>query len=107
MKLGPVTKLDNRNITMIKEFSDDMSFQQIERPLSFFKLMTNIQPSKSRILGVWLIKLKFSLTTMFYLTKPDNQTIKSLTIAIALSEGYYICQKDPNIKRSKSFKCLT
>ena len=44
---------------------------------------------------------------MFYLTKPDNQTIKSLTIAIALSEGYYICQKDPNIKRSKSFKCLT
>ena len=35
MKLGPVTKLDNRNITMIKEFSDDMSFQQIERPLSF------------------------------------------------------------------------
>ena len=36
MKLGPVTKLDNRNITMIKEFSDDMSFQQIERPFFFF-----------------------------------------------------------------------
>ena len=95
MKLGPVTKLDNRNITMIKEFSDDMSFQQIERPLSFFKLMTNMQPSKSRILGVWLIKLKFSLTTMFYLTKHDNQTIKSLIIAIALCEGTIFAKKMP------------
>ena len=53
-----------------------------------------MQPSKSRILGVWLIKLKFSLTT-FYLTKHDNQTIKSLTIAIALCEGTIFAKKMP------------
>ena len=56
-----------------------MSCRQIVTSLSFFRFMVNFQPSESRILNVWSVKLKFSLTITFYLAKPKNRTKKSLT----------------------------
>ena len=78
MKLGPVTKLDKKNSVTPKKVTM-MSCRQIVTSLSFFRFMVNFQPSESRILNAWSIKLTFSLTITFYLGKPKNRTKKSLT----------------------------
>ena len=78
MILGPLTKLDKTNTTTSKKFSDDVMSENCD-VIVFFPIMANLQLSESRIPNVWFIKLKFSLTITFYLTKPDNRTIKSLT----------------------------
>ena len=46
--------------------------------LSFSQFMANLQPSGSRIPDAWPIKLTFSLTIAFYLTKTEGRTKKSL-----------------------------
>ena len=51
MKLGPVTKIEERNTTMLKEFKD----------------------------YAWPVKLTFSLIGTFYHTKTENKTKKCLT----------------------------
>ena len=45
------------------------SCQQIVMSLSFFQFMANLQPFGNRIPDAWSIKLTFSLTITFYLTK--------------------------------------
>ena len=49
MKLGPVTKRDNRNKEISKKKLTIASCQQIVTSLSFFKFMANLEQSGSRI----------------------------------------------------------
>ena len=55
------------------------SYWQMVTPLSFFSFMVDQQPSGNRIPAAWSIKLRFSLTITFHLTKPENRTQKSPT----------------------------
>ena len=78
MKLGPVTKLDKRNMITLKN-STMMSSQQTVTSLSFFNFMARFQPSGSRIPDASSIKLTFSLIITFYFKKTENRINKSLT----------------------------
>ena len=51
---------------------------EIVTSLSFFQFMANLEPSRSQIPDAWSVKLTFSLTITFYLTKTGNRTKKSL-----------------------------
>ena len=77
MKLGPVTKLDKRNKTMLKKLLM-ASFRQIVT-LSFFRFMVSLEQSGSRIPDAEFVKLTFSLTVTFYLMKTEDRTKKSQT----------------------------
>ena len=70
MKLGPVTKLDNRNTATSKK-SDDVKSANFD--INVFFLMVNLQPSGTRIPDAWSVKLIFSSTITFYLTKTENK----------------------------------
>ena len=48
MKLGPVTKIDKRNKTVLKKLTM-ASYQQIVMPLSSFQFFANLEQSRSRI----------------------------------------------------------
>ena len=75
MKFRPVTKLDKRtskNLAM-------SSCWRILMPLSFFQFMANLERFGSRIPDEQSIKLTFSLIVIFYLTKIESRTQKSLT----------------------------
>ena len=54
------------------------SYWEIVISLSFFRFMANLEPSRSQIPDAWSVKLTFSLTITFYLTKTENRTKKSL-----------------------------
>ena len=56
-----------------------VSCWEIATSLSFFRFMTNLERSGSRILDEWSVKLTFSFIVTFYLTKTENRTKKSLT----------------------------
>ena len=68
MKLGAVTTLDKRNTATSTKFDKDFILANCD-----FQFMANLQPSRSCILDAWLIKLTFSLTITFYLTKFENR----------------------------------
>ena len=67
MKLGPVTKLDKRNKTTSKKFEDD-----------FMSANCDVIDG-GRIPDADSVKLTFSLTVTFYLTKRENITKKYFT----------------------------
>ena len=69
MKLGPVTKLDKRNVK--KKLTMTSCWQML---LSNFRLMTNLEQSGSWIPDAWSVKLKFSLIVTFYLTETENRS---------------------------------
>ena len=50
----------------------------------FFQFMfkANLQPSGSRLMDAWSIKLIFSLLVTFYLTEIENKFNKSLLIQV-------------------------
>ena len=73
MKLGPVTKLDKRNTATSKKIDDDVMSKNGE-VIVFFRFMANLQSCGSRIPDAWSKKLKCSLITNFYFTKPENRT---------------------------------
>ena len=79
MKLKPATKLEKKTATS-KKFDDDtmMSCWQRVTSLSFFRFMTKLKLSGSRIPDAWSVKLTFSFIVTFYLTKSENITEKSL-----------------------------
>ena len=57
--------------------------------------MANLEKSGSKILDAWSVKLTFSLTVTFYITKTENRT-KNLyhsSHTIALSNGTIFAQK--------------
>ena len=74
MKLGAVFKLDKRNTTMSKKIDGDFISTKCD-----FQFTDNLEPSGSRILDAWSIKLAFLLIETFYLLKTENRTKKSLT----------------------------
>ena len=71
------------------------SCQIIVTSFSFFLFMANFELSESQIPDVYSVKLTFSLTVRFYLTKTENRTKKSLTQLsnIALSKGTTFAKK--------------
>ena len=78
MKLGPVTKIGKRNTETLKKMAMT-SCRQILTSLPFFRVEANLKKSGNRIPNAWSVKLTFSLTTTFYLTKTEKRTKKSLT----------------------------
>ena len=80
MKLGPVTKLDKRNVKK-KKLTMTSCWQML---LSNFRLMTNLEQSGSWIPDAWSVKLKFSLIVAFYFTKTKNRSEKWNTALILL-----------------------
>ena len=84
MKLGPVTKLNKGNMATSKTKFTMTSCRQIVTPLSFFRFVANFEQSGSRIPDAGSVKLTFSLTVTFYLTKTENRTKKSLNAALIL-----------------------
>ena len=67
MKLGPVTKLYKRNKNSVKIMSENCDIILTQ----FFKFMDNLEHSGSRIPDTKSVKLMFSLTVTFYLTKTE------------------------------------
>ena len=69
--------------------------------------MANLEPAGGRVLDAQSVKLTFSLTVTFYLTKSENRTKKALTqLTIALSKGIIFakkilifCKKDAEISK--------
>ena len=57
---------------MLKEFADK-SCQDVMASLSFFQFMSNLEQSRSWIPDAESLKLTFSLTLTFYLTKSKNR----------------------------------
>ena len=64
MKLGPVTKLNNRNKIRSKK-TDETSCQKIVTSLSFFQFMVDLEQSKSWTPDAESAKLMFSLIVTF------------------------------------------
>ena len=61
MKLGPVTKINKKNMTTSKKKMTMTSCRQIVTLLSFSRFMANMERSGSGIPDAWLLKLTFSL----------------------------------------------
>ena len=78
MKLGPVTKLDKRNKKTSKKLTLT-SCWKIVTSLSFFGFLANLKQSGGRILDTESEKVTFSVIVIFFLTKTENRTKKSLT----------------------------
>ena len=78
MKLGPVTKRVERNMTTSKKLTR-MSCRKIVMPLLFFRFMANLEQSAKRIRNAWSVKLTFSLVVIFFLTKTEIRTKIFLT----------------------------
>ena len=78
MKLGPVTKLEKK-ITAIPKKSDDGVIAEFVTSLSFFGFMVNLEEFESRGPYLYSVKLTFSSTVTFCLTKTGNRSIESLT----------------------------
>ena len=73
IRLGTVTKFDKENTTMSKRLPVMLCYK-IMNSFSFFQFMTNLEQSKSQIPDAWPIVLKYSLITIFCLTKSENRT---------------------------------
>ena len=103
MKLGPVTKLDNRNTVTSKKLTMT-SWQQIVTSL-FFWFMANLLQYGSRILPAWSVKLTSSLIVTLYVTKTENRTKNLLhsSHTIALSKGTFL-PKNTNFLHKKSWQ---
>ena len=78
MKLGPVTKRVERNMTTSKKLTR-MSCRKIVMPLLFLLFMANLEQSAKRIRNAWSVKLTFSLVVIFFLTKTEIRTKNFLT----------------------------
>ena len=78
MELGPVTKLDKRNMGTSKKLTMT-SCREIVASMFFLWFMANLEQFRNRISDPWSVNFTFSLTVTFYLTKIENRTKKSLT----------------------------
>ena len=82
MKLGPVTKRDQRNKTTLKKFDDGVMSTNCDIIVIFFRFMINLEQPGSRTPGALSVKRMFSLIVTFYLTKTENRRKRSHTIAL-------------------------
>ena len=76
MKLGPATKINKRNKTVSKRIDFILGNCDI---IVIFPIYSQFGAIQERILELQSIKLMFSLTVSFYLTKIGNETKKPLT----------------------------
>ena len=83
MKLKPVTKFDKEKFAKektatSKKFNDDVMSTNCD-VIVFFLIYDQFAVIRKPIPDAWPIKLRFSLTITFYLTKIENRTKKYLT----------------------------
>ena len=78
MKLGQATKLDKRNKTTSKKFDDHVMSGNCDT-LLFFQFTDNLEQSGSQVPDTQSVKLIFSITVTFYLTKTESRIKKPLT----------------------------
>ena len=74
MKVGPVTKLDQRN----KKFDDDVRSKNCD-VIVIFGFLANMEQSGGRIPDTKSAKVTFPLIVTLCLRKTENRTIKSIT----------------------------
>ena len=77
MKLGSVTKRDQRNKTTPKRFDDGVLSTNCDIIVIFFRFMINLEQPGSRTPGA--LSVKRMLIVTFYLTKTENRRKRSLT----------------------------
>ena len=87
VKLGPWTKFEKRNTQHKKTENGAMT--------SFIWFIANLEQCGSRISDAWSVKLTFSLTVTFCLTKIEKRTKNLLhsSYAIALSKSTTLIKK--------------
>ena len=78
MALGPVRKLHKSKKTASKNLTVT-SCRKIATSLSVFQITANLEQSGSQISDTQSVKRMVSLKVIFYLTKTENITKKSLT----------------------------
>ena len=78
MKLGPVTKRDNRKTSTSKKFVDKVMSANCD-VIAFFPIYGQFAAILKPIPEAWSIKRKFSLIVTFYITEPENRTKNPLT----------------------------
>ena len=78
MKLGPVTKLDNRNKTSSKKFVDDAISENCD-VIVIFRIFGQFRAVRRPDSGHRVCKSYVSVTVTFPLTKNENRNRKSLT----------------------------
>ena len=78
MKLEPVTKIYKRNKKKNQKYLTMTSYCQILTVFLFLQFMTKLKQFRCRIPDVQSLNLKFSLVVIFYLTKTENRSKKSL-----------------------------
>ena len=78
MKLGPVTKLDKRNKATSKKFDDNVMSENCD-VIAIFPIYGQFGLIWKPDSGGIVCKTYISLIVIFYLTKNENRTKKSLT----------------------------
>ena len=93
MKLGPVTKLDNRNKSTSKKFYNGVMTANCDVIVIF--LIYGQFGAIQKLDSGWSVKLTFSLKVTFYLAKTENRTknLKHNSHNIALSKGTIFAKK--------------
>ena len=103
VKLGPVTKIDKRNTATSKYLTMNLC-RQVMRPSSFFCFMINLEQYRTRILETWYIIFTFSLIEIFYQTKGENKTKKSLKVLFLPKNANFLQKMLKSVKLSGSWK---
>ena len=78
MKLGPVTKLDKRNKAALKIFDDDVMLENCDVIVSF-PIYGHFRATQKQDSGRLVCKTYIFIKIIFYLTKTECRTKKSLT----------------------------
>ena len=78
MKLGPVTKLDKKNKTTSKKLGNDVMLKNCD-VIVIFPIYDQFGAIRKPDSGCSFVKLTFSSTVTFHITRPANRTKKSLT----------------------------
>ena len=77
MKLGPITKLDKKNVTTSKKIDNDVRSAKYE-VIVIFPGDVCQEESRIWIMNAWSIISTFSLIAISYLRKTENRAKKSL-----------------------------
>ena len=94
MKHGPGTKLDKKNKTILKKIDDNVMSANCD-VIFIFPIYDQFGAIQKLDSGRISVKLTFSLTVTFYLTKTQNKTKNLLysSHTIALSKGIIFSRK--------------
>ena len=99
MRLGQVTEVDMRNMTMSKKLTITLCWQIMASSL-FFWFIANLENFGSGIPDAWSVILRFSLIATFYLTKTENRTKHSFLSLILLWVEVLFLSKNAILQKS-------